>query len=232
MQFNYKNMVFQDEEIEIKSTSLTNWTEGEQVFFEISSTIYVGDRVIVLDARTVVEIVKKLSEASINLATDVIPFDNPKSIYEIQSEAIHRLLNTAGLSIKDVDGLATNGVERFSTVAMSEYLGISPSWTESSFLGGSSYLTFVKRAVDAVESGQCNIAVVSYGSNQKSSKSRSLGGVIENHTPQKLFEYSQGVLSPLSLYALVAQRGFYEWGINSEDLAEIAINSRKMGKAK
>jgi|TARA_B110000438_G_C15792164_1_gene641203 hydroxyacyl-ACP dehydratase HTD2-like protein with hotdog domain len=58
MQFNYKNMVFQDEEIEIKSTSLTNWTEGEQVFFEISSTIYVGDRVIVLDARTVVEIVK------------------------------------------------------------------------------------------------------------------------------------------------------------------------------
>jgi acetyl-CoA acetyltransferase len=168
-----------------------------------------------------------LNNASINLATDVIPYDNPKSIYEIQSEAIHRLLANAGLSVKDIDGLATNGVERFSTVGMSEYLGISPSWTESSFLGGSSYLTFIKRAVDAVESGQCNIAIVSYGSNQKSSKSRSLGGVIENHTPQKFFEYSQGVLSPLSLYALVAQRGFHEWDINSEDLAEIAINSRK-----
>ena len=168
-----------------------------------------------------------MNNASINLATDVIPYDNPKSIYEIQSEAIHRLLANAGLSVKDIDGLATNGVERFSTVGMSEYLGISPSWTESSFLGGSSYLTFIKRAVDAVESGQCNIAIVSYGANQKSSKSRSLGGVIENHTPQKFFEYSQGVLSPLSLYALVAQRGFHEWDINSEDLAEIAINSRK-----
>ncbi len=171
-----------------------------------------------------------MNKASINLATDVTPFNDPKSIYEIQSEAINRLLETAGLSIKDVDGLATNGVERFSTVGMSEYLGISPKWTESSFLGGSSYVTFIKRAVQAVESGECNIAIVSYGSNQRSSKSRSLGGVIEDHTPQKFFEYSQGILSPLSLYALVAQRGFHEWGINSADLAEIAINARKWAK--
>ena len=168
-----------------------------------------------------------MNKASINLATDITPFDDPKSIYEIQSEAIHALLSEAGISIKDVDGLATNGVERFSSVGMSEYLGITPRWTESSFLGGSSYLTFIQRAIEAVESGQCNIAIVSYGSNQKSAKSRSLGGVIEAHTPQKIFEYSQGILSPLSLYALVAQRGFYEWGINSEDLAEIAVNSRK-----
>jgi acetyl-CoA acetyltransferase len=167
-----------------------------------------------------------MNKASINIATDITPFDNPRSIYEIQSEAINHLLNSAGLSIKDVDGLATNGVERFSTVGMSEYLGITPRWTESSFLGGSSYLTFVNRAIQAVESGDCNIAIVSYGSNQRSSKSRSLGGVIEDHTPQKFFEYSQGILSPLSLYALVAQRGFYEWGINSADLAEIAINAR------
>lgn len=168
-----------------------------------------------------------MNKASINLAADITPFDDPKSIYEIQSEAIHALLSEAGISIKDVDGLATNGVERFSSVGMSEYLGITPRWTESSFLGGSSYLTFIQRAIEAVESGQCNIAIVSYGSNQKSAKSRSLGGVIEAHTPQKIFEYSQGILSPLSLYALVAQRGFYEWGINSEDLAEIAVNSRK-----
>ena len=168
-----------------------------------------------------------MNKASINSAIDIIPYDRPRSIYEIQSEAINTLLNEAGISLKDVDGLATNGIERFSTVGMSEYLGISPRWTESSFLGGSSYLTFIKRAIDAVESGYCNIAVVSYGSNQRSAKSRSLGGVLENHTPQNFFEYSQGVLSPLSLYALVAQRGFYEWDINSQDLAEVAVNSRK-----
>jgi len=75
--------------------------------------------------------------------------------------------------------------------------------------------------------GYCNVAIVSYGSNQRSAKSRKLGGVIEDHTPQKYFEYSQGILSPLSLYALVAQRAFHEWEINSEDLAEIAVLARK-----
>ncbi len=168
-----------------------------------------------------------MNSASINLAADNTPFDEPKSIYEIQAESILEILNKAGLQTKDIDGLATNGVERFSSVGMSEYLGIKPKWSESSFLGGSSYLTFIKRAIEAVELGYCNVAIVSYGSNQKSAKSRKLGGVIEDHTPQKYFEYSQGILSPLSLYALVAQRAFYEWEINSEDLAEIAVLARK-----
>ena len=168
-----------------------------------------------------------MNEASINLAVDNTPFEDQKSIYEIQSESILTLLKKAGLSTKDVDGIATNGVERFSSVGMAEYLGINPKWSESSFLGGSSYLTFVKRAIEAVEMGYCNVAIVSYGSNQRSAKTRKIGGVIEDHTPQKYFEYSQGILSPLSLYALVAQRVFHEWDINSEDLAEIAVSARK-----
>jgi acetyl-CoA acetyltransferase len=166
-------------------------------------------------------------EASINLAVDNTPFEDQKSIYEIQTESILKLLKKAGLSTKDVDGIATNGVERFSSVGMAEYLGINPKWSESSFLGGSSYLTFVKRAIEAVEMGYCNVAIVSYGSNQRSAKTRKIGGVIEDHTPQKYFEYSQGILSPLSLYALVAQRAFHEWDVNSEDLAEIAVSARK-----
>ncbi|MDA0753712.1 MAG: thiolase [Candidatus Marinimicrobia bacterium] len=168
-----------------------------------------------------------MNKASINLAIDNTPFDTQKSIYEIQTESILELLEKAGLQTKDIDGIATNGVERFSSVGISEFLGITPQWSESSFLGGSSYLTFVKRAIEAIELGICNVVVVSYGSNQRSARSRSIGGVIESHTPQSKFEYSQGVLSPISLYSLVAQRAFFEWGINSEDLAEIAISARK-----
>ena len=88
-----------------------------------------------------------MNEASINLAVDNTPFGDQKSIYQIQTESILTLLKKAGLSTKDVDGIATNGVERFSSVGMAEYLGINPKWSESSFLGGSSYLTFVKRAI-------------------------------------------------------------------------------------
>ena len=87
-----------------------------------------------------------MNEASINLAVDNTPFEDQKSIYEIQTESILTLLKKAGLSTKDVDGIATNGVERFSSVGMAEYLGINPKWSESSFLGGSSYPYICKKS--------------------------------------------------------------------------------------
>ena len=54
--FNYKNMVFQDEEIEIKSSTLRQWEDDDKIFLEISSSIYVDNRVIIQDAKTIVEL--------------------------------------------------------------------------------------------------------------------------------------------------------------------------------
>ena len=56
MNFHYKNMVFQDEEIEIKSTTLRQWEEDDKIFLEISSSIYVNNRIIIQDAETIVEL--------------------------------------------------------------------------------------------------------------------------------------------------------------------------------
>jgi hypothetical protein len=56
MNFNYKNMVFQDEEIEIKSSTLRQWEDDDKIFLEISSSIYVDNRVIIQDAKTIVEL--------------------------------------------------------------------------------------------------------------------------------------------------------------------------------
>ena len=58
MNFNYKNMVFQDEEIQIKSNVLEERIEENITYLEISSSIYVDDRVIVYDAKTSVELVQ------------------------------------------------------------------------------------------------------------------------------------------------------------------------------
>ena len=58
MNFNYKNMVFQDEEIEIKSSTLKQWEDDEKIFLEISSSIYVNNRVIIQDAKTIVELLE------------------------------------------------------------------------------------------------------------------------------------------------------------------------------
>ena len=48
--------------------------------------------------------------------------------------------------------------------------------------------------------------MISFASNQRSAKSRSLGGVVENHTPEAQFEAPYAPLYPLSYYGMAAQR--------------------------
>lgn len=57
------------------------------------------------------------------------------SIYQLQTQASLAALEDAGLRMADVDGLATTGVERFSTAAMAEYWGLQPAWVSSTMEG-------------------------------------------------------------------------------------------------
>jgi acetyl-CoA acetyltransferase len=75
-----------------------------------------------------------------------------KSILELQTQAVHRALADAGLSIADVDGLFTNGAARFSATQVAEYMGIRPHWTDSTMAGGSSYEIFIAHAAEAIRS--------------------------------------------------------------------------------
>jgi acetyl-CoA acetyltransferase len=150
-----------------------------------------------------------------------------KSILELQAQAVTRALDDAGLSIGDVDGIATNGISRFSATQLADYFGIEPKFTDSTFAGGSSFEMFVARAYHAVASGQCNVAVISFASNQRSAKSRSLGGVVEHHTPEAQFEAVYGPLFPLSYYAMAAQRYLHEVKDGRAALNEVAISARE-----
>ena len=92
--------------------------------------------------------------------------------------------------------------------------------------GGSSFELHINRAAEAIRSGAAEVVLVAYGSNQRSAASRKLGGVIDAHTPEAQFEIPYGPLSPLSMYALAAQRHMHEFGTTPEDLAEIAVAAR------
>lgn len=149
------------------------------------------------------------------------------SIYQLQTQAARAALADAGLAIQDVDGLATTGVERFSATAMAEYWGLQPAWVSSTMEGGSSFEFMVGAAVDAIGSRRCNVVLISYGSNQRSTAGRRLGGVTQPHTPAAQYEAPYGVLNPLSLYAMAAQRHFHEFGTTGEQLAEVAVAARR-----
>ncbi len=150
-----------------------------------------------------------------------------RSILGLQAQAFKRALDDAGLTLRDVDGIATTGVSRFSATQLADYFGIQPRWTDSTYAGGSAFEMFVARATQAIQAGQAETIVISFASNQRSARSRSLGGVVEDHTPEAQFETPYGPLYPLSYYAMAAQRYLHTYGKSREQLAEVAVAARE-----
>ena len=165
------------------------------------------------------------SSAIVGVAESDLGVTN-KSILALQAQAITRALADAGLSLTDVDGIATSGVSRFSATQVADYLGVQPAWSDSTFAGGSAYEMYVARAAQAIEAGQASVVVVSFASNQRSAKSRRLGGLVESHTPEAQFEAPYGPLYPISYYAMAAQRYMHEYNASPADLAQVAILAR------
>jgi acetyl-CoA acetyltransferase len=149
------------------------------------------------------------------------------SILGLQTQAVTRALADAGLTLADVDGIATTGVSRFSATQLADYFGIEPTWTDSTFAGGSAFEMFVARATQAVREGQCSTVVISFASNQRSAKSRKLGGVHEPWIPEAQFEEPYDPLYPLSYYAMAAQQYLDRFHGSREQLAEVAIAARE-----
>ena len=150
-----------------------------------------------------------------------------KSRLGLAAQAVVRACDDAGIPVRDVDGVFTNNVSRFSTTLLSEYLGITPRLTDSTFVGGSAFEAYAARATEAIAAGIIETAVIAYGSDQRSSRSRTLGGVVEEWTPAAQYETPYAPLYPASLYAMAAQRHFHEYGTTEEDLAAIAVAARE-----
>ena len=150
-----------------------------------------------------------------------------RSILGLQTQAVTRALADAGLTLADVDGIATTGVGRFSATQLADHLGVVPHWTDSTFAGGSAFEMFVARATQAIRDGQCTTVVISFASNQRSARSRRLGGVFEPWVPEAQFEEPYDPLYPSSYYAMAAQAYLHRYGGTREQLAEVAVAARE-----
>lgn len=155
----------------------------------------------------------------------------PGSPLQVQARCAKRALDQAGLTVKDVDALFTAamwgipGAGQLPTVTLSEYLGIRPVIHDGTNIGGSAFEAHVAHAALAIERGLCDVALIVYGSTQRSDRSRSLAGRPANLTMQ--YEAPWGLPTPLGGYALAAMRHMHEYGTTREDLAEIAVAARK-----
>ena len=87
---------------------------------------------------------------------------------DLMAQGIHRALADCGLRLSDVDGLiCATAQSRTSGLNIAEYLGISPAFIDTTILGGSSFMFHVAHAQAALQLGLCQVAVIAYGSTQR-----------------------------------------------------------------
>jgi len=147
-----------------------------------------------------------------------------------QALAAKRALDDAGLKLSDVDAVMAVGFMGLPSVQIAEYLGIKPRFTDSTVTGGSAFETLVEHAALGIAEGLCDVALITYGSSLWSDR-RSVadGGGFDPRMPAAQYETPYGELSPISAYALAAARHMHVYGTTSEQLAEVAISSRRWG---
>jgi acetyl-CoA acetyltransferase len=145
------------------------------------------------------------------------------SAIELAAQATRNALADAGLTTGDVDGIAS---AELSPVDLADYLGVRPSWVDTTSVGGCSYLAHVRHAAAAIAAGQATTIVVAHG---ESGRSR-VGQPPWRHTPGGLveqFEGPYGVVGPVSTFTLGALRYMRTYGVTPEKLAAVAVAQRR-----
>jgi acetyl-CoA acetyltransferase len=155
--------------------------------------------------------------------SDEIGLTPNKSGLQHHAEAGYNALADAGLTVKDVDGLFTAG---FSTLATAEYMGINPKYTDSTSVGGSSFVIHIAHAVAAINAGFCEVALVTHGQCGRSNR----GGLgTDPNLPGPQFESPYGMIGAPINYAIACSRYMHQYGEERtrQAMAEIAVATRK-----
>jgi len=147
---------------------------------------------------------------------------------EIMAQAARNALADAGRTTRNVDGLVCASSNVFMTgLSVAEQLGIHPKFTESTCVGGSSFVGHLIPAALALNAGICDTVLVTYGSNQRTGVGRQEAGKFKQALDPLAFERPYKPFNPLTSYALAAARHMHQYGTTREQLAEVAVAARK-----
>jgi acetyl-CoA acetyltransferase len=144
----------------------------------------------------------------------------------LEAAMIHEALADAGLTLDDVDGVC----HAFSPAGLAEYLGIRPRFLDGTMVGGSSYELHVEHAAAAIAAGLCDVVVGVYASTPRSDRNRpgaGRGSMPPGPHPAFEWEVPYGLRLPIGGYSLAASRHMAVYGTRPEQLAQIAVDTRR-----
>jgi acetyl-CoA acetyltransferase len=147
--------------------------------------------------------------------------------FALHHQAAARALADAGLTHADVDGFGSTGLGVLQPVELAEYLGLRPTWVDSTAVGGSTWEVMLEHAVDAIRAGTARTVLLVYGSTARADlkkKLRTANLSLSTRGPSQ-FEAPWGH-TLIAKYAMTARRHMHEFGTTIEQLANIAVDTR------
>jgi acetyl-CoA acetyltransferase len=149
------------------------------------------------------------------------------SVFELHWQAASRAVADAGLTKDDIDGFMSVGTGVLPPVEVAEYLGLRPTWIDSTGVGGSTWEVFLEHAVAAIAAGQASTVLIVYGSTSRSDIKRRLRTAnlaLSSRGPSQ-FDVPFGH-TLIAKYAMTARRHMHSYGTTIEQLAEVAVAAR------
>jgi len=146
---------------------------------------------------------------------------------EITSRAVHAAIAQAGLRMSDIDGLMTASISSSMwVVKLAEYLGVRPRFSDSTQIGGASFVGHLLTAAAAIRAGLCRNIVIAYGATPRGGNGVSATSPARAKLDPFPFEDPFQPFNPPTSYALAAMRHMHEYGTTREQLAEVAVSAR------
>jgi acetyl-CoA acetyltransferase len=148
----------------------------------------------------------------------------------LNAQAAKRALDDAGLKVSDIDGVLTaySFTEPYFMLGsvLCEYLGLKPRYNASLIVGGGSPAVMLKHAAEAILAGSADTILVCAGENRATGQSRDSAVSALLAVGHPYFEQPYGGSIP-GFYAMIARRHMHVYGTTREQLAHIAVNTRR-----
>ncbi|MCX5265249.1 acetyl-CoA acetyltransferase [Streptomyces sp. NBC_00199] len=147
--------------------------------------------------------------------------------HALHAQAARRALADAGLGRETVDGFASAGLGTLAPVELADYLGLRPTWVDSTSVGGATWEVMAAHAADAIAAGHANAVLLAYGATPRADigAGRRAGTFAFGARGPLQFEAPYGH-TLIAKYAMAARRHMHEYGTTIEQLAEVAVQAR------
>lgn len=143
-------------------------------------------------------------------------------------QACQQALQDAGVAKDAVDGLfvkvPTSAKEILYGQKVSEGLGIQPRWGGAWDQGGAANITLIDMAMMAIETGQCEVALVSYADNPRS-------GSRQTYARPRGNDAAYGWFSTAAGYGMIHQAHVAEHHTPAQAFGAVAVAARKHAAA-